>query len=178
MTTKESTTLAQVGLTDRQQAVYLALLEIGMGSAAQIAHNAGLERTSIYAVLDSLTSLGLIGEQMVGKKRRFVAYNPNRLRNLLKERQRLLQEMLPDLQALWTATDVRPRVRYYEGVTGMRTVLEDTLTSPAKELLGILSAADLFNTVGAQWMERYTQRRCTSTAIRWRSCQPARRTLE
>jgi len=38
-------------------------------------------------------------------------------------------------------------------------VIEDTLNSPDKQLKGILSAEDLFETLGERWMENYTQQR-------------------
>lgn len=160
MTTDEQAgVLTQLGLNEREQAVYLALLEIGMGSAAQIAHNAELERTGVYGVLEALERLGLVGQQLVGKKRYFVAQNPQQLLTLLETRREALKAILPELKGRWRATDVRPRVRYYEGVEGMRTVLDDTLTSKDKELLGILSTEDLFTTVGQRWMDNYTKRR-------------------
>jgi sugar-specific transcriptional regulator TrmB len=151
--------LKQIGLDERQQKVYLALLEIGLGSVQEIAEKARLERTGVYGILETLIGLGLVLETMIGKKRAFQAQDPARLLELLDERRSVVSEVLPELQSLWTATDVRPRTRYFEGSEGMRTVLLDTLTSPDRRLLGILSAEDLFGAVGERWFEDYTKRR-------------------
>ncbi len=160
MTTKErSFALSQFGLSDRQQVIYLALLELGVGSAAAIAQHAAVERTGVYGVLASLERLGLVTKQRLGAKQQWVAQNPNRLESILRQRQQTVKQVLPELQALWQATDVRPRFQYFEGVDGMRTVIEDTLGTPNRQLCGILSAEDLFETVGMRWMENYTKRR-------------------
>lgn len=151
--------LADLGLSQRQQLVYLALLTLGRASVQSIAAHADVERTSLYQVLQSLERLGLVGQQIVGKKRLFVAQDPEQLRTLLGRKQAALSEVLPEIKALWTASDVRPRVRYYEGIEGMRTVIDDTLTAPDGQLQGILSTEDLFATVGQRWMDKYVQRR-------------------
>ncbi len=160
MTTEIATIeLTDIGLDERAQKVYLALLELGVDSVQNIAKKAAVERTGVYGVLVELIRLGLVSETKVGKKRAFVAENPARLSQLAAERQKAVEGMLPALQSLWQATDVRPRMRYYEGREGMRSVIEDTLTAPDKQLLGILSAEDLYAAVGERWFEDYTKRR-------------------
>lgn len=160
MTTDErSLALSQFGLSDRQQAIYLALLEVGAGSVATIAAQAKVERTGVYGALESLERLGLVAKQRVGTKQQWIAQNPKQLESILRQRQHTIKEVLPELQALWKTTDVRPRFQYFEGIDGMRTVLEDTLTTPNRELYGILSAEDLFATVGQRWMDQYVKRR-------------------
>lgn len=160
MTTESIThNLARVGLSDREQQVYLALLEIGTGSVLEIAKKAGVERTGVYGVLRKLIEIGLVAEAVVGKKRVFIAQDPKRLVDYARETAQAMTDSLPELQSLWNATDLKPRIRYFEGVEGMRTVLEDVLTSSDKELRAIVSAEDLFRSVGERWFEDYTKRR-------------------
>lgn len=159
MTTELTTALTQLNFDPREQAIYLALLKLGTASVQEIAETASVERTGIYAILERFIAQGLVTETIVGKKRRFVAQDPKRLTELLREKQAALTEILPELQAIWTASDVRPRVRYYQGTEGMRSVIEDTIAGPKQELLGILSAEDLFATLGERWMENYTKQR-------------------
>src|SRR3990167_1777538 len=151
--------LTQIGLNDRQERVYLALLELGSGSVQMIDKKAGVERTGVYGVLRKLQNLGLIGETTLGKKRAFVAENPNRLLTLQEEKLAATHAILPDLQSLWQAPDIRPAVRYYEGIEGMRTVLTDTYASGINDLSGILSMTDLDQTVGARWMDQMVKQR-------------------
>ncbi len=154
--------LADIGLDQRSQRTYLALMELGVTSVQAIAKQAGLERTGVYGILRTLASLGLVSESTVGKKRVFTAENPLKLLAIQRRRTDALTAVMPDLQAHWNASDVRPKVRFYEGAEGMRTVLEDTLVARSNELLGILSARDLFAAVGERWFEDYTRRRIAS----------------
>lgn len=159
MTTELTGVLAQLHFDSREQAIYLALLKLGSASVAEIAETAGVERTGVYQVLERFIDQGLVTETIVGKKRRFVAQDPKRLTELLREKETALTEVLPELQALWATTDLRPRMRYYQGAEGMRTVIEDTIAGAKGELLGILSAEDLFATLGERWFENYTRER-------------------
>lgn len=154
--------LADIGLDDRSQRVYLALMELGVASVQEIALWAGLERTGVYGVLRELEVLGLVSESTVGKKRAFTAENPLKLLAIQRRRTDALTAVMPELQSHWNVSDVRPKSRFYEGAEGMRTVLEDTLTARSNELLGILSAKDLFAAVGERWFETYTKKRIAS----------------
>ena len=52
--------LGQSGFKDKKAKVYLACLELGQANAHEIAKKAQVERTSAYALLDSLQDEGLI----------------------------------------------------------------------------------------------------------------------
>lgn len=51
--------LESVGLTYHQAKVLLALLHTGAANSVQLAHLAGVHRTSIYKVMEALTDQGL-----------------------------------------------------------------------------------------------------------------------
>ncbi len=53
----------------------------------------------------------------------------------------------------------RPRVRYHEVLTGIQSVLEETLACRSKLLLGILSMRDLYEVPGRAWMDEHVRRR-------------------
>ena len=53
----------------------------------------------------------------------------------------------------------RPRVRFYEGVEGIKTVFNDTLSVSDKLLRSILSVEDLYKTPGRKFMDNYVQQR-------------------
>ncbi len=160
MTTVSITTaLEEIGLDNRSQRTYLALMELGVASVQTLAKQAGLERTGVYGILRALAELGLVSESTLGKKRAFTAESPLKLLAIQRRRTDALTAVMPELQSHWNTTDLRPKQRLYEGAEGMRTVLEDTLTVRSKELLGILSAKDLFHAVGERWFEGYTKKR-------------------
>ena len=57
--------LKDIGLTDYESKVYLALLEIGEGTSGEIINKAGIHTGKIYEILASLKNKGLISEVIV-----------------------------------------------------------------------------------------------------------------
>jgi sugar-specific transcriptional regulator TrmB len=119
--------LARLGFTEKEAAAYLAALELGNASAQQIANRAKINRATAYTVLENLMVRGLITPVAQNGERRFVAESPLRLVTMLnlqaeeiKDRERLAQALLPGLQAFYNASLVKPKIRYIEGVDGLR----------------------------------------------------------
>lgn len=153
--------LRRLGIEGKQARFYLAALELGQAPVRQIAHKAGISRTNAYDVLARLLHRGLVTQVERGRARKnyVVAEEPARLRRMLDEQRQTLDSLLPELQSIYNRSAVRPRVRFYEGREGIRTVLDDTLGCRGKELLGILSMGDLFNVPGRADMEDLVRRR-------------------
>lgn len=151
--------LEGVGLDKSKSPVYLASLQVGTGSAQEIAKKAGVPRTTAHEVLQHLVALGLVSFVTKGRVRTYTAEHPETLKKLLQEKERKLDTIMPELFSLVHAGGMRPRVRFYDGEAGVRAVFEDTLTTKDKKLYGILSMADLFQIPGKEFMDRYVERR-------------------
>ncbi len=127
--------LTTLGFSEKETAVYLALLELGKRTVSPIARKAGINRTTAYDILDSLISKGLISVSGKEPLQEFVAESPDRISAFIqreitaKENQlKAVVELVPELKSLHNISD-RPKVRFYEGKQGMEQVYEDTLTS-------------------------------------------------
>ncbi len=127
--------LCSAGLSENEASVYLALLELGKGSVAQISRRAGLNRTTGYDILDRLVARRLASISGKEPKQEYLAESPGRLEYILLEELELKQRELegvrafiPVLKSLHNVAG-RPRIRFYEGVEGMKQVYEDTLTA-------------------------------------------------
>src|SRR3990167_4887263 len=164
--------LQQLGLSKNKGVVYLAALEVGNGSVYEIARKAQLPRTTVHEILQQLMSLGLVGFVVKGRTRVYTAEPPARLKRILQEKERLLESALPELTSRFRTSGRRPSVRLYEGLEGVKTVFEDTLTVRDKILCGILSMADLYNIPGKKFMDGYVKRRI-ETGIRLRVIRSA-----
>ncbi len=155
--------LTRLGLDPKEARFYLAALELGQAPVRVIAHQAGISRTNAYDVLARLLRKGAVTQVergAAGKKTYdVVAEDPARLLRALDEQRHLLEGILPELRSIYNRSTVKPRVRFYEGLDGIRTVLHDTLSCRRKELLGILSMRDLLDVPGRTEMEEYIRRR-------------------
>lgn len=118
--------LQEMGLSAAEAQVYLALLELGNAKAGPIIKKTGLHRGTCYQVLQRLHEKGLVSSIVKGKKQHFSAVNPERLLDLLKEREEKFQEILPQLKAK-AETHGEQHVTVYYGTKGIRSVLDHVL---------------------------------------------------
>lgn len=105
------------------------------GAVTQITRKAGLNRTTGYDVLDNLVAKGLVSISGKEPKQEYAAESPERIISLLErekeiknEQLKKIRSLLPEIKSLHNVT-LRPRVRFYEGIQGLKDIYEDTLTS-------------------------------------------------
>lgn len=156
--------LVDLGFGDKEASVYLALLELGPSTTAEISRKAGINRTTGYDILESLINDGLVSPLGKTKIQKFVAENPDKmivfLENKIKQGEEKLKQaynLLPELFSVYN-TDEKPKVKYYEGVNGMKEAFEDTLTS-SEEILAYATGDDAIKSVGNEYVEEYINKR-------------------
>ncbi len=150
-------TLAQFGLINKEDDVYLACLELGQAGVSEIAIKANIKRTTTYDVLANLIKKGLIGQTIKGKKRLFYAEKPEKLNKLLEEKQNNLAEIMPILKSLHNTAGVKPKIRYYEGKEGLKEVYRDTLNYKG-ELLAFVTE-NIIKKLGQDFADEYIKKR-------------------
>ncbi|MBI4092765.1 MAG: transcriptional regulator TrmB [Candidatus Kerfeldbacteria bacterium] len=151
--------LEQFGFDDKKAKVYLAALELGDAKAHDIALKTRLERPTTYEVLNKLVLDGLVSTYEKRGVRHYVAEDPEKIKKQLMSKQRTFDDLLPELRSVYNVLKAKPKIRYYEGVEGIKTVLDDTLNARDKKLRGILSVVDLFKIPGKTFMDDYVARR-------------------
>lgn len=128
--------IESLGLRRPEAKVYLAAVELGEGTATDIAKKARLKRPSVYVILKALMGKGLIASVSRRGAAHFTAQNPRTVVAAATERANLLTAALPHLEAIAKLPLAgKPSVRFYEGISGIQTVLEDTLTKPNTTIL-------------------------------------------
>lgn len=123
--------LQKTGLTGNESRVYVELLRKGSISAHELSKALGMDRTLTYQVLNHLIEKGIVN-YIVRGKRYFEAADPQHLMNSLKEREALLQDIIPELAKIVPKGERRHSVMAYEGKQGLRTVMN--LALQEKEL--------------------------------------------
>lgn len=149
--------LQQFGLNGKKTEVYLSALELGGASVIDIAKKAGIKRTTCYDILTDLISEGFISETSKGKKRLFIAEDPEKIQRNLKNKERLFSEILPQLQSIHNTRGIKPKIKFYEGKEGLKEVYEDTLRYKT-ETLGFASD-DIIKVMGMEWSLGYLAKR-------------------
>ncbi len=119
--------LSQFGLNYNQAETYIALLELGQSTVIEISRKTGIKRTTVYEVLAELEKKRLIAQTKKGKKRLFIAEEPENLEKIIEEKQKKLEILMPALKSLVNTSGEKPVIRYYEGINGIKDVYRDTL---------------------------------------------------
>jgi len=119
--------LRNIGLTEAEAKVYLALIELGSTTATKIITKSRLHKSTTYETLERLTNKGLVSSIVKDKKKFFQAANPEKLLDIVKERESAIQSILPELKLKSRLAEEKQEVTVYEGKEGLKTLLEDFL---------------------------------------------------
>lgn len=131
--------LEKLGLEEKESKIYLALLELGEGNIQQIAKKSGVKRTTVYDIIESLKYKGLVSSATRHKKIFYSAEDPRTLEEKLDEKKHTLRRILPELLSIANALDKKPRIRFFEGVEGIKEVYKDALNYSDQEMLAWVS---------------------------------------
>ena len=119
--------LINIGLTNREAEAYLSLLQLQEALASEISNKTKESRSHIYETLGSLIEKGLVSYVIKNNRKYFRPSPPEKLIEYVREKEDLIQKILPNLQELYKPKIKKPTVEVYEGKEGIKTVLDDVL---------------------------------------------------
>jgi sugar-specific transcriptional regulator TrmB len=128
----ENEVLREMGLSEGEAKVYLTLLETGSSLAGPIIKRTGLHRGTTYQIIQRLKEKGLVSSIVKGKKQYFEAVNPERLLDILRDKEEQVREILPNLKAKLSEGNEKQEITVYSGVNGVRSVLDKILNDLGK----------------------------------------------
>lgn len=168
--------LISIGFTQKEANVYLALLNLGKNTVSRIARAAGINRTTAYDILDDLVNKGLANISGKEPKQEYVAEQPQKIvsfyQGQIQQKEanlKLAESLVPQLNSIHNVAG-RPKVRFYEGKTGLQEVYEDTLTSH-EEIRAYANVDDMHKAL-PNFFPRYYHRR-TQKGISIKAILPA-----
>lgn len=144
----DETLLLQAGLTEGEVKVYLALLEIGESKTGLIIKKSRISSSKVYDILNKLIEKGLVSSVIKENIKYFVAANPKRILEYVKEKEKDLQEkrlelekIIPDLEMRRKIADNAQYATVFEGVKGIKTAFTQMLNELKKgEEIQVLGA--------------------------------------
>lgn len=159
----ETSILEDIGLTQSEIKVYLALLELEDTTAGPITKKSGLHRSRVYEALDRLIKKGLVGYVIKANKKYFKANNPEEILDYLKEKEDKVNSLIPELKRLQrTKRNDEYKANIYEGFRGLKSIFEGILRilKPKEEVLvfGARSGADFAQETWTTYFKNYKKR--------------------
>jgi HTH-type transcriptional regulator, sugar sensing transcriptional regulator len=139
--------LNEIGLSDKEAEIYQILLRIGVAPAKKVVLEANMPRGTVYEILEQLTKKQLL-EQFQNEKNItvFRVRHPYALKEFIESQKEKISQtevkldsLFADFVNLYSQSQNRPGVKFYEGIEGVKKVLWDTLNSKTE----ILTIADI-----------------------------------
>ena len=128
------TPLKELGLTDGEIKVYLALIRLGETTSGPIADESGVSVSKVYSILDRLSKKGLASHIVKRKIKYFKAADPRRLLDYLMEKEENLKKqelnlkkLIPTLDLFKGSAVTEETAQVFDGLKGIQTARERTL---------------------------------------------------
>ena len=140
-----NTNLQQLGFTNHESAIYLALIDLGSCGAGEIIRTTSLHRNIVYETLDRLVAKGYVSQFKLKKVAQFRVTDPERILDNLKSTLSLAEEIIPALSA---KAGVKQDIVVYEGIEGFQNF--------SFHLIDSMNPGDTYyiiGSVGNRWYE-------------------------
>lgn len=159
--------LEEIGLNEKEAKIYVATLELGQGSAAEIAKKSGVNRATTYFTLENLMKIGLVSASNEEKKQLFVPEDPSQLENILEKQKQAIEQkrfglkkLVGDLNSINSASVKKPIVKYYLGKEGIMRMASSSFNFTKDEPMWLAFSKDeMDNFISKEENEKLKQTR-------------------
>lgn len=155
-------TLYELGLHEKEARIYLALLTLGTNPVSIIARKTGQNRTSCYAIIEKLIEKGFIEQMVKNNISYFSPVEPKYILGKFKSKHEELENKIEYLENIFhhfkndSFHTSYPKIFYYEGLTSIENLFEDTLRS--RDIIRAYILADELNEILPSCLSKYYQK--------------------
>lgn len=155
--------LEKAGLTDNESAIYAYLLDAGGAYPSAIASGTGINRSTVYKTLLTMTIKGIVNEIEKSKKQFYQVSGARALSNFARSQIRIAEgqydvaeQLLPTIEKLIENASYKPRVHSFEGREAVLQVFTDHISQAEPyEMLALSNADKLFSTMPKSFFDDY-----------------------
>ena len=126
--------LEELGLDDNEIKVYQSCLRLGDSKVHDVSKESQLIRTTTYGVLKSLIEKGIVSSINKEGVNFFQAVNPEQLIYILDHKKEKIQGIIPKLKEIANTSSPFPKVRFFEGESGVKAIFDDLLKQKNAEV--------------------------------------------
>jgi sugar-specific transcriptional regulator TrmB len=119
--------LKKLGFEEREISAYLALLKSGKLTATSLSERTGIDRSTIYRILNGLIKKGFVNSFVRNNVKYFGACDPEVLVKYANEIKSEMEQKFRELSNLKISEKTKVKVEVYEGTEGAKSVLKDIL---------------------------------------------------
>ena len=132
----DTSILEDLGLSNAEIKVYLALLELGNTKAGEILQKTGLQNSVVHMTLHKLVEEGFASYIRKGKIKYYQPANPEHILDFIEDKKERFKEILPILLDKQKKHDIS-KAEIYTGFKGFKTMLHEFISDskPGDEYL-------------------------------------------
>jgi predicted transcriptional regulator len=150
--------LEDIGLTNAEIKVYLALLELGTSTAGPILEKSGLQNSVVHMTLNKLIEKGFVSFIKEGRRNHYQAANPRHITAYIDQKKKRFESILPELLLKQQTAKSKPEIITFRGIKGIRELLYELLEAGGKEHHTFGSSKESLMMGGAFWMSYHKKR--------------------
>ena len=150
--------LEDIGLSNAEIKVYLALLELGTSTAGPILEKSALQNSVVHMTLNKLIDKGFVTFVKEGKRNHYQAANPKHIIEFINEKKERFEELLPELLLKQRTAKEKPEIVTFRGIKGIKELLLELLEAGGKEHHTFGSTAKSLM-LGEGWWVSYHKKR-------------------
>ncbi|MAG38144.1 hypothetical protein CMI45_02040 [Candidatus Pacearchaeota archaeon] len=124
--------LEELGLSQGEIKVYLALLKLGDVKVGEVIENSGMASSAVHNSINALVEKGLISYIKRGKIKHYKAINPKHLIDFLEIKKEKLISIIPELESTQKSSDDRQEAEIFEGKKGVISMLNILIENVSK----------------------------------------------
>ena len=152
--------MEDLGLTQAEIKVYLALLELGSSSAGFILEKSRLQNSVVHRALNSLIEKGLISYISEGKKKIYQAINPENFHDFINDKIKKFDEILPELKKKQQISKIISFAEVFRGKRGINQLYTTLLNSGGKEYNTFGGGSEVtYEVMGESWWKNLHTKR-------------------
>jgi sugar-specific transcriptional regulator TrmB len=125
--------LEDIGLTNAEIKVYLALLELGTATAGPILEKSGLQNSVVHMTINKLIEKGFVTFIKQGKRKEYQATDPKNIVEFINQKKERFEEILPELLIKQQTAKQKPEIVAFRGIKGIKELLMELLDAGGKE---------------------------------------------
>ncbi len=125
--------LEDIGLTNAEIKVYLALLELGPSTAGPVLEKSNLHNSVVHMTLNKLMEKGLISSVKEGERNIDQAADPKHIVEFINEKRERFEDILPQLLLTQQQARAKPEITVFRGIKGIKELLYALLDAGGKE---------------------------------------------
>ena len=145
----DTSVLEEIGLTNAQIKVYLALLELGETTSGPLIKKSELQNSVVYNALNQLIEQGLASFISKGKRKYFSAASPKTLLKVMEDKKEKIENLVPQLIAKQSFTKPKQEARVFIGWKGIYNAFN--------HILEVLPKGSEYIGFAAGFEEQYTE---------------------